>query len=45
MDGVLQMSQEQYIKKILKKYKSQDCKPVSTTMDVNVKLMKDDGYS
>ena len=45
MDGVLQMSQEQYIKKILNKYKLQDCKPVSTPMDVNVKLMKDDGYS
>ena len=43
MDGVLQMSQGQYIKKILNKYKLQDCKPVSTPMDV--KLMKDDGYS
>ena len=45
MDGVLQMNQEQYIKKILNKYKLQDRKPVSTPMDVNVKLMKDDGYS
>jgi hypothetical protein len=45
MDGVLQMSQEQYIHKILHKYKLQDCKPVSTPMDVNVKLVKDDGYS
>ena len=45
MDGVLQMSQEQYINKILHKYKLQDCKPVSTPMDVNVKLVKDDGYS
>ncbi|CAB3989709.1 Hypothetical predicted protein, partial [Paramuricea clavata] len=45
MDGVLQMSQEQYIHKILNKYKLQDCKPVSTPMDVNVKLVKNDGYS
>jgi hypothetical protein len=45
MDGVLQMSQEQYIHKILHKYKLQDCKPVSTPIDVNVKLVKDDGYS
>ncbi|CAB3995163.1 Hypothetical predicted protein [Paramuricea clavata] len=45
MDGVLQMSQEQYIHKILHKYKLQDCKPVSTPMDVNVKLVKHDGYS
>jgi hypothetical protein len=45
MDGVLPMSQEQYIHKILHKYKLQDCKPVSTPMDVNVKLVKDDGYS
>ena len=44
-DGVLQISQEQYIHKILHKYKLQDCKPVSTPMDVNVKLVKDDGYS
>ena len=27
MDGVFQMSQEQYIHKILHKYKLQDCKP------------------
>ena len=46
MDGVLQMSQEQYIQKILNKYKLQDFKPaVSTPRDVNVKLMKDDDYS
>ena len=44
-DGVLLLSQEQYIKKILYKYNLQDCKPVSTPMDVNVKLVKDDGYS
>ena len=44
-DGVLQISQEQYIHKILHQYKLQDCKPVSTPMDVNVKLVKDDGYS
>ena len=45
LDGVLQLSQEQYILKILRKYKLQDCRPVSTPMDVNVKLVKDDGYS
>ena len=45
MDGVLQISQEQYINKILQKYKLQDCKPVSTPMDPNIKLEKDDGYS
>ena len=44
-DGVLQISQEQYINKILHKYNLQDCKPVSTPMDVNVKLVKDDGYN
>ena len=37
-DGVLQISQEQYISKILRKYKIQDCKTVSTPMDVSVKL-------
>ena len=42
LDGVLQLSQEQYILKILRKYKLQDCKPVLTPMDVNVKLIKDD---
>ena len=45
LDGVLQLSQEQYILKILRKYKLQDCRPVSAPMDVNVKLVKDDGYS
>ena len=29
-DGVLQISQEQYISKILRKHKLQDCKTVST---------------
>ena len=44
-DGVLQISQEQYIGTILRKYKLQDCKTVSTPMDLNVKLVKDDGHS
>ena len=44
-DGVLQITQEQYIGKILRKYKLQDCKTVSTPMVVSVKLVKDDGYS
>ena len=43
--GVLQISQEQYIGKIMRKYKLQDCKTVSRPMDLNVKLVKDDGYS
>ena len=45
VDGVVQLSQEQYILMVLCKYKLQDCKPVSTPMDVNVKLVRDDGYS
>lgn len=45
MDGTLTLSQEQHIKKLLDKYKMSDCKPVSTPMDPNVKLEKDDGYS
>ena len=44
-DGELQISQKQYIDKILRRYQLQDCKPASTPMDVNVKLVKDDGYS
>lgn len=38
IDGVLQMSQEQYIHKILHKYKIQDCKSVLKPMYTNVKL-------
>ena len=44
-DSVLQISQEQYIGTILRKYKLQDCKTVSTPMDLNVKLVKDDEYT
>ena len=44
-NGSLMLSQEQYINKILYKYKLQDCKPVSTPMDSNVKLVKNDGCS
>jgi hypothetical protein len=29
----------------MRKYKLQDCKTVSTPMDLNIKLVKDDGYS
>ena len=45
LDGVLQISQEQYIGKIIRIYKLLDCKTVSTPMDLKVKLVKDDGHS
>jgi hypothetical protein len=35
-NSVLQIGQEQYIGKIMRKYKLQDCKTVSTPMDLNV---------
>ena len=44
-DGVLQISQEQYIGKILRIYKLLDCKTVSTPMDLKVELVMDDGHS
>ncbi len=37
------LSQEGYIQEILKKFKMENCKPVSTPVDTNVKLLKNDG--
>ena len=36
---------QQYIHKMVEKYRQQDAKPVSTLADPNVKLCKDDGVS
>jgi len=43
-EGVI-LSQKQYIEKLLEPYGLQDANPVSTPMDLNVKLVADDGYS
>ena len=43
-DGIL-MSQKQYLLKLLEKYKLAEANPVATPMDMNVKLVKDDGHS
>ena len=37
--------QKQYILKLLKKFRMEDAKPVSTPADVSVKLTKEDGVS
>lgn len=37
-NGILWIDQEDYVQKILKKFKMQDCKPVSTPLDPNTKL-------
>ena len=37
--------QKQYIMNLLRKYKLEDGKKVTTPMDINVKLRKDDGVS
>ena len=39
------MSQKQYILKLLEKYGLSEAKTVATPMDVNVKLLMDDGHS
>lgn len=41
----IQLSQKQYIMKLLQKYGLETAKPVSTPVDPNVKLVKDDGVS
>ena len=41
----LTLSQKQYIEKLLERYGLQDANPVSTPMDLNVKLVADDGHS
>ena len=38
-DGVVQLNKEQYIAKIPQKYKLENCKPVSTPMDLNINLI------
>ncbi len=45
LENTISLSQKQYLLKLLKKYKLQEANPVSTPMDLNVKLMKDDGHS
>ena len=39
-DGSLQLSQAQYIRKVLERFQMQDCNPVTTPMDMTVKLRK-----
>ena len=41
----ISMSQKQYVLKLLEKYKLAEANPAATPMDVNVKLVKDDGHS
>ena len=41
----LELHQEQYIEKMLKKYQLEDIKPVSTPPDLNVTRQKDDSVS
>lgn len=40
VNNTLKIHQRCYIEKILKRFNMQDCKPVSTPMDVNIKLTK-----
>ena len=42
---MIKLSQKQYIQKLLKKYGLDDANPVSTPMDLNVRLVADDGSS
>ena len=41
----IKLSQKQYIQKLLKRYKLDDVNPVCTPMDLNVRLVADDGFS
>jgi len=41
----IKLSQKQYIQMLLMKYRMIDANPVSTPIDQNVKLVKDDGHS
>ena len=36
------ISQESYVKEVLKKLKMDDCKPISTPIEYRIKLSKDD---
>ena len=42
---LLELSQKQYIQKLLERYGLCDANSVSTPVDLNVKLVKDDGHS
>ena len=44
-EGSISMSQKQYLLKLLEKYNLNEANIVATPMDMNVKLVKDDGYS
>ena len=39
-NGKIALSQEQYLDKVLKKFKMQDCKPVKTPLEPGLKLSK-----
>ena len=42
---MIKLSQKHYIEKLLKRYELDDANPVCTPMDLNVRLMADDGHS
>ena len=42
---MFKLSQKQYIQKLLKRYELLDADPVCTPMDLNVRLVADDGHS
>lgn len=44
-DGTVTLDQHQYLTKLLEKFGLKDAKTVSTPLDPNVKLVKEDGYS
>ena len=44
-NGYACLHQRNYIERVLKKYGMDECKPVATPADMNVKLLKDDGVS
>ena len=44
-DEGISLCQKQYLIKLLAKYELSEANTVSTPMDLNVKLEKDDGYS
>ena len=44
-EKTVEIQQQQYILRMLEKYKLQDSKPVSTPADPNVRLRKDDDVS
>jgi len=43
--NTIKLSQKQYIQKLLKRYELDDANPVCTPMDLNVRLVADDGFS